>query len=678
MSLPLAIQPCECTTPATLLTLLITTCQKICDYRSKFFGSNRRNAKESIRQIELLLNFFEEIQDWESENLPDSVALVLSELHLIFQKILYLLEDCALEGARLLMLMKFETVANRFRILTRSIGLAMEVLPLDLIDVPIEVKEHVELVIKQARRGKFEIDGEDEEILNEVRLILNLFEFGTNPNRNQIKCVLDYIGIRNWNSCHKEVKFLDSEIELECSSRDKREISLLISLMGLMSYSRVVVFDHFDEGDCEKTRRVDRCRIKPVVEFLNPDDFRCPISLDFMIDPVTTETGQSYDRASIQKWLKSGNLTCPKTGERLKNRDLVPNLALRQIIQQYCSQNSIPFPDSIKPKHDKPKRVVADCSISEKIHGILANFLSRVLESGEDDEQNRAVYEIKLLSKSRIFNRSCIAEFGLIPNLLKQLKSQDDFTQKNAIGAVFNLSKHSKTKRVIAENRGLNKITKVLNNGYRIESRQLAAGALFYMLSIDRYREIIGEIPDSIRGLINLLKDKSDRSKKNAMVAIYVLLLHPENNRKLIAAGVVPLLVNLLKNSDSEMLITDSMEILKTLVENPDGAAEILRNGGLNLIIGFLESCSSRAGQENSVSLLVALCINGGSEVVRILSENEMLISSLYKLLSEGTNRARGKANSLIRAIHEYCDLVSLSSDSFELQHLQEQIVHAW
>ncbi|KAL9997932.1 putative U box domain, Zinc finger, RING/FYVE/PHD-type [Helianthus debilis subsp. tardiflorus] len=34
----------------------------------------------------------------------------------------------------------------------------------------------------------------------------------------------------------------------------------------------------------------------------------------------------TYDRVSIQKWLKSGNLICPKTGEKLATTELVPNL----------------------------------------------------------------------------------------------------------------------------------------------------------------------------------------------------------------------------------------------------------------------------------------------------------------------------------------------------------------
>ncbi|KAG8051798.1 hypothetical protein GUJ93_ZPchr0001g33134 [Zizania palustris] len=46
-----------------------------------------------------------------------------------------------------------------------------------------------------------------------------------------------------------------------------------------------------------------------------PPDFRCPISLDLMRDPVVSASGQTYDRESITRWFGSGKSTCPKTGQ---------------------------------------------------------------------------------------------------------------------------------------------------------------------------------------------------------------------------------------------------------------------------------------------------------------------------------------------------------------------------
>ncbi|KAF2284975.1 hypothetical protein GH714_033954 [Hevea brasiliensis] len=55
-----------------------------------------------------------------------------------------------------------------------------------------------------------------------------------------------------------------------------------------------------------------------------PSFFRCQISLDVMKSPVSLCTGVTYDRTSIQRWLDSGNNTCPATMQVLKSKELVP------------------------------------------------------------------------------------------------------------------------------------------------------------------------------------------------------------------------------------------------------------------------------------------------------------------------------------------------------------------
>ncbi|TYG98201.1 hypothetical protein ES288_A10G098400v1 [Gossypium darwinii] len=64
-----------------------------------------------------------------------------------------------------------------------------------------------------------------------------------------------------------------------------------------------------------------------------PSSFRCPILLDVMKSPVSLCTGVTYDRASIQRWLDSGNNTCPATMQVLESKDLILNRNLQRLIQ---------------------------------------------------------------------------------------------------------------------------------------------------------------------------------------------------------------------------------------------------------------------------------------------------------------------------------------------------------
>ncbi|MED6176798.1 E3 ubiquitin-protein ligase pub1, partial [Stylosanthes scabra] len=59
-----------------------------------------------------------------------------------------------------------------------------------------------------------------------------------------------------------------------------------------------------------------------------PDEFRCPISLDLMRDPVIVSSGHTYNRNSIAQWINSGYHTCPKSGQRLIHTALIPNYAV--------------------------------------------------------------------------------------------------------------------------------------------------------------------------------------------------------------------------------------------------------------------------------------------------------------------------------------------------------------
>nr|DAD27995.1 TPA_asm: hypothetical protein HUJ06_029463 [Nelumbo nucifera] len=75
-----------------------------------------------------------------------------------------------------------------------------------------------------------------------------------------------------------------------------------------MSYCYVVMFDAMNG---RRTNRLEARYNSEVPSCLNSEDSRGPISLEIMTDPVTVSTGQTYDRSSIQKWLRAGHNTCP-------------------------------------------------------------------------------------------------------------------------------------------------------------------------------------------------------------------------------------------------------------------------------------------------------------------------------------------------------------------------------
>ncbi|PIA62097.1 hypothetical protein AQUCO_00200237v1 [Aquilegia coerulea] len=645
-----AVHPCQSISPITLVTSLISLARIICNYRSKSIVIHRKNLREVIREIGILLIFLEEIRERKLD-LSHSVILSFFELHLAFQKLGYLLEDCTREGARLWMLMKSRRISAELRVLVAGVATALDVVPMNSLGVSIEVRELVELVAKQAQRVKFNVEPDDERAMVDVTSILNKFQRKIAPDPIDLKRVFDHLEIKHWNDCNKEIKFLDEEISIGSLNGEDKEVTLVCSLMGLMCYCRGVVFDVIDGRSLDRT---DTRNEAEVLSCLNPEDFRCPISLEIMKDPVTISTGQTYDRASILKWLKAGNHTCPTTGEKLTNTEMVPNSVLQKLIRQFCSSNGVPMAESGHPKRDITRTISAGSPAAAEAMRLLSDFLTYRLAVGTYEDKNKAANEIRLLAKSSIFNRYCLLEAGSIPYLLHLLSSMDSSVQENAIAALLNLSKHIKSKEIIVENGGVMLIVEVLTNGSKMESRQLAAATLFYLSSVEEYRILIGETPEAIKGLVDLIRDGTPRGKKNAVVAIFGLTLFHDNIQMILEAGAVPLLVDLLKSSDRTDLVNDSLAVLATLAESQDGTREITSTSGLPLLIGVLHSSTSRSAKEYCVSILLSLCVYGGIEVVSKLQKSSSLMASLYTLLTDGTARASKRASTILSILHEF------------------------
>ncbi|RXH79691.1 hypothetical protein DVH24_040838 [Malus domestica] len=193
-------------------------------FQVEIHRQQRQKRPGNYPKNRLVRIFLEEVRDG-SLGLPASAVLSLSELHLAFQKVQFLLEDLARDDARVWMLMNSSRVASQFRVLSRAMGTALDVLPLGLVSAAVEVKEHVQLVARQARKAGYEVDPDDIRVASAVWSVLSGFEKRVLPGVGDLKRVLEFLGIRKWGKCEKQVKFLDSEIGLENLSEEKREVA---------------------------------------------------------------------------------------------------------------------------------------------------------------------------------------------------------------------------------------------------------------------------------------------------------------------------------------------------------------------------------------------------------------------------------------------------------------------
>lgn len=71
-----------------------------------------------------------------------------------------------------------------------------------------------------------------------------------------------------------------------------------------------------------------------------PQEFICPLTRNIFEEPVTLETGQTFEREAIKAWFAKGNRTCPVTGNTLECVAMpFTNLILKRLINNWKSEN---------------------------------------------------------------------------------------------------------------------------------------------------------------------------------------------------------------------------------------------------------------------------------------------------------------------------------------------------
>ena len=70
-----------------------------------------------------------------------------------------------------------------------------------------------------------------------------------------------------------------------------------------------------------------------------PDYFCCKITMDVMIDPVTTPDGITYERSALTEHLRKVGTFDPVTRREISISQLSSNLALKEAITAYLESN---------------------------------------------------------------------------------------------------------------------------------------------------------------------------------------------------------------------------------------------------------------------------------------------------------------------------------------------------
>ncbi|KAK6942951.1 Armadillo [Dillenia turbinata] len=620
----------------------------------------RKQCCNFSRRLTLLTALFEELRDMKDaiEERELNALVSLKEALLSAKRLLSFCRNCS----KIYLVLEWEQIKNKFQKLANHFEQALSGIFYKKFDISDEVKEQIELVQAQFKRGSERNVVLDLELYENLSSLYNqIDEVHIDPallsilcKKLQLMCVEDL----KQESLALHELVVNSKGDME--RRIEKISKILKKIQDFLEAGKPNVngsgknYDPFS-SNVEKNNLNARL---PAV----PDDFRCPISLELMKDPVIISTGQTYERACIKKWLEAGNVTCPKTQQIISNTTLTPNYALRSLIFSWCEANGVDF-------SKRSANLCLGISSCYAVRAEIDSLLTRLV-STDIEVQRAAAGDLRVLARHGTRNRISIAEAGGIPLLIGLLSAPDKNTQEHAVTALLNLSICEGNKRSIISANCLPGIIDVLQSG-SMRARENAAATLFSLSSVDENKVIIGA-SGAIPALVALLGEGSRRGKMDAATAVFNLCIYQGNKVKAIKAGVIHILMALIKEPGSE-LMDESLAVMAILANHPDAKVEI---GDLDAVpvLAELLASGSPSNRENATAVLVQLCA-GNQKYLSDVSKLDLSGTLLY-LSENGTERGKRKASLLlylISRVHEQEEEAQTRADSLPLDITQPQ-----
>lgn len=612
---------------------------------TEFRSTVRKQYCNLARRLKLLTPMFEEIRD-SKEIVPRDSFHALVSLRSAMELALELLLFGS-HGSKIYMVLEREQIMSKLQEVTSQLEHALSGISFEKLDISDEIQEQVELVIAQFRRAKGRIDAPDVELYADLSYLYNKSNDAVVDPAILKRLVekLQLTGIADLTqeslALHEMVTTSDGDPgeSIEKMSMLLKKIKEFVQTENPKMDSSTTEKSNLSSSSGQATSNVTEKG--PVI----PEDFRCPISLELMKDPVIVSTGQTYERSCIEKWLEAGHGTCPKTQQTLSNSSLTPNYVLRSLIAQWCEANGIEPPK--RPGSARLTKTTSACSAAErsKIETLL-----HMLRTGSPEDQRSAASDIRLLAKRNTDNRVAIAEAGAIPLLVGLLSIPDSRTQEHAVTALLNLSICEDNKGSIVSCGAVPGIVNVLKKG-SMEARENAAATLFSLSVVDVYKVTIGA-SGAIPPLVALLTEGTQRGKKDAATALFNLCIYQGNKGKAVRARVVPTLMVMLTDPHGRM-VDEALAILAILSSHSEGKVAIGAADAVPVLVEVIGNGSPR-NKENAAAVLVHLCSGDQQHLVK--AHELGLMDLLVDLSQSGTDRGKRKAVQLLERLNRFSD----------------------
>ena len=418
------------------------------------------------------------------------------------------------------------------------------------------------------------------------------------PSLDDIIKIMENLGLTSTQELLMENIALEKErmkAELENSTEEVSHINDIITLVTHIRYC-MAKFEQF--GSINGV---------PV-----PSYFRCPLTLELMVDPVILASGQTYERSFIQKWLDSGLRTCPKTRQTLAHTNLIPNSTVKALIANWCEDNKSRPHDYVQPDSVLDPFVSSislnDFSLRNSFHGSMHRYsISRSsVQCMDQPDQQRS--EIPFAGSGK---ESCSLSHKMI---IEMVASQDNVSDEQQSRS------HSRSKSISSVISSTDISSKYDEKVYLLEATHPSSSLSNKDVGMSSWI--------SLNQLRVSQNDNSSRSH---------CWVQGAGSDDLTSAVHVNQLIEDLKGHSPELQVTAASELRRLGKHNMENRVLIAKCGAITPLISLLTSKVKKI-QENAVTALLNLSINGGN---KISIAEAGAIEPLIHVLESGSTEAQ-------------------------------------
>ncbi|KAH7541828.1 hypothetical protein FEM48_Zijuj02G0009000 [Ziziphus jujuba var. spinosa] len=352
-----------------------------------------------------------------------------------------------------------------------------------------------------------------------------------------------------------------------------------------------------------------------------PKYFVCPISLQLMKDPVTAETGITYDRESIERWfLTANNLTCPVTKQTLRSdSDLTPNHTLRRLIQSWCTLNATNGVDRIPT----PKSPLNNTLIFK-----LINDLS-IVDNDDYLKPEKALKKMEALANESDRNRKCMAEAGVAKAMVLFLErcckqgTTSTMCLQQALKVLHLVWNHTPEIKLLVNEENtdfLQVLMWILQSDHKVIRTE--AMLVLKMAIQDSNRTRLERLnPELFKSIVKVLRDKV--AVKSALEALIKACTWRANRLRIVEAGAVFELIETELLTNPEKHTTELIfNLLAQLCSIAEGREQLSKHAGGIAMVSKSILRVSPATDDRAVLIL--------SMIAKFSARNEVVLEMLW------------------------------------------------